>query len=210
MFLLLRPGEGKVGRCAKFESEFQGELPDIYAVARPPSPKFRISESPRLAQPHLTLNHLLKHMETYAAKRNNRDVRPDWVTQFIDQVAELFEPLAGVGRVGFDCQLAEDCWVVGMYLGCTETVGGSRDGSVQHVNFELDLAEVIGFFDSVDEFYLGAFPEPKVTGDATARSYVTMTGVIDGSRLRLQVFSIPPDDAGPGLRQYPNGECEAV
>ena len=67
---------------------------------------FCISESPGLPQPHLTINHLLKHMDTYAAKRNNRDVRPAWVTQFINQVAELFEPLAGIGRVGFDCQLA--------------------------------------------------------------------------------------------------------
>lgn len=149
-------------------------------------------------------------METYVAKQDSRDVRPRWLTEFINGVAEYFEPISGVGRVGFDCQLAEECWVVGMYLGATEAVGGARDGSLRFTNFEFDMGRLIRCFSRVDEFYLGAFPQPQAGIHSTARSYVTISGLVAGNALRVQIFAIPPQDAGPGLQEFPNGECKAV
>lgn len=157
---------------------------------------------------HLPIDHLLKQIQTYSVNRESRDVRPEWVTQIIGQVAELFEPLTGIGRVGFDCQLSEDSWVVGLYLGCTEIVGGKHDGQSRRVNFEFDLSRLMSRFDQVSEFYWSAFPTPADDEGSAARSFVTIAGQVAGQGLRLQIFSVPPDGAGPGLRQYPNGNFE--
>ncbi len=159
---------------------------------------------------HIPIKHLLKQMKIYSYKRINRDLRPDWVTNVINDVAELFEPLAGLGRVGFDCQLSDDGWVVGLYLGSTETIGGKEDGIVRHTNYEIDLQQLIIRFDRLDEFCFGAFPSPVGHECHQARSFVTLAGTIGEETLRLQIFSTPPNDAGPGLRQLPDGRCEPV
>ncbi len=156
----------------------------------------------------MPIKHLLKQIETYATKRANRDVRPDWLTDFVNEIAELFEPITGVGRVGFDCQLAEDCWVVGMYLGSTEMMGGPEDGSTKYLNFEFDLQQLIGRFQQIDEFVLSSFPNPRDFESSTARSFITLAGSLGEHPIRLQVFTIPPDDAGPGLKQFQDGNCE--
>ena len=156
----------------------------------------------------MPIQHFLKQIQADGPGRGNRDVRPDWVTSFINDVAELLEPIAGVGRVGFDCQLAEDGWIVGLFLGVTEIVGGKNDGQTRHLNFELNLQQLVERFDQVAEFYWSAFPSPQDSQQATAWSYVTLAGLVGENQLRLQVFSIPPDDAGPGLREYSDGRFE--
>lgn len=161
-----------------------------------------------MSHSHIPLNHLLKQIETCQISRGTRDVRPDWVARLIERTAELFEPLTGVGRVGFHCQLAEDCWVVGLYLGATEIVGGREDGESRYVNFEIDLDKLKVQFDRIDEFYWSVFPSPTSEPAAQARSFLTLAGTVGGNPIRLQVFSVPPEDAGPGLKQYPNGQCE--
>ena len=158
----------------------------------------------------MPIKHLMKQIEIYSSKRSNRDVRPEWVTALIDDVAELFEPLAGLGRVGFDCQLADDGWVVGLYLGATETVGGKDDGNVKYSNYEIDLQQLTSRFSRIDEFCFGAFPTPTENKHRQARSFVTIAGTIGEEALRLQIFSVPPDTAGAGLRQLPDGRCEPV
>lgn len=157
---------------------------------------------------HMPIKHLLKQIETYTSNRANRDVRPEWLTDFINEVAELFEPITGVGRVGFDCQLADDCWVVGMYLGSTEMMGGPEDGSTKFLNFEFDLQQLAARFQQIDEFVLSSFPNPRDLDSSPARSFITLAGNLGEHPIRLQVFSIPPDDAGPGLKQFQNGDCE--
>ena len=97
----------------------------------------------------MPVKHLLKQAETYRSQRAARDTRPQWVTEFINEAAELFTPVTGVGRVGFDCHLAEDCWVVAMYLGSTEVVGGKDDGHSRHTDFEFDLLELAGRFTEI-------------------------------------------------------------
>ncbi len=158
----------------------------------------------------MPIKHLLKQIETYSAKRSSHDVRPDWLTAFVNEIAEIFEPIAGVARAGFDCQLAEDEWVVGMYLGCIETVGGMNDGRARYINFEFNLRELFGRFSRVDEFYLSAFPTPDTDKPTQARAFVTIAGLVDENPLRVQIFSIPPEDIGIGMRQFPDGRCETV
>ena len=161
-----------------------------------------------MSHSHIPVKHLLKQVELYRARRNNRTVRPEWATSLIDKVAELFEPLEGVGRVGFDCQLAEDRWSIGMFLGATEIVGGPSDGKSKHTNFQVELHKVVEMFSQVESMTWQARPENGEAGQAAPYSSVTFDGTYDGNPVRLQLFSIPPAEVGPGFRAYPNGQCK--
>jgi len=160
-----------------------------------------------LSHSHIPVKHLLKQVELYRSKRNNRDVRPEWVTELIDRVAEIFEPLDDVGRVGFDCQLAEDRWCVGLFLGATEIVGGPLDGRARHANFQFDLRRLIGLFSKLEGFTWQALPDGGEDDRRPAYSVINVDGLVSGNPIRLQLFSIAPETAGPGLRQYPDGSC---
>lgn len=173
---------------------------------------------------HMPVQHLLKQVETYRPQRGERDVRPRWVTDFINETAELFEPIRGLGRVGFDCQLAEDCWVVAMYLGSTEIVGGKDDGQSRPTDFQFDLLELIGRFTEIDHFRWSAFPSGSEDADRSAsqvdrsasqvdshfRSCIAIEGRIEENSFCVQLFSEPPRDVGPGFREYPDGRRETV
>ncbi|MHC4876906.1 MAG: hypothetical protein ACYTGL_10435 [Planctomycetota bacterium] len=91
----------------------------------------------------------MKQMENWQPGQKQRDVRPDWLTTVIEETAELFEPLTGVARVGFDCQLEEDTWVVRMYLGTSEIVGGPFDGQMRPMSFEIDLQRLFARFKDI-------------------------------------------------------------
>lgn len=162
-----------------------------------------------MSHSHLPVQHLLQQVELYRSNRNNRDVRPEWLSRFIDRTADLFDPFHEVARVGFDCRLDEDGWEVGLYLGTTEIVGGREDGRSRLCNFEFDLNALIGQFSEIERFSWSAFPE---AGDAalSPHSFVTLSGFVDGNLLRLRIHSTPPTQVGPGFRQFPNGKRESV
>jgi cation diffusion facilitator CzcD-associated flavoprotein CzcO len=50
---------------------------------------------------HIALQHLISKIDS-AEPRSKRATGPLWLPEFVDQVAELFEPFVDVGRVGFD------------------------------------------------------------------------------------------------------------
>ncbi|VAX38847.1 hypothetical protein MNBD_PLANCTO02-3321 [hydrothermal vent metagenome] len=156
------------------------------------------------------MKHLMKQIEIYREKRQARDKRPDWITQFIEDVAELFEPLDSDGRVGFDCQLSEDFWNIGMYLGSTEHMGGPRDGDSELHNFEFNLSHLTSLFDSVHQLYWSATPEPFFDSEQHISSMISLEGTLNEQPVRLQLYSAPPTEIGPGFRQYNDGRCEAV
>lgn len=158
----------------------------------------------------MPIQHLLKQIETHSAKRGNRDVRPPWLTEFVNDVAELFEPLSGVGRVGFECRMTEGQWVAGLYLGSTEIVGGRDDGRHVYTDFEINLDQVAKRFTSIDEFYWSVFPSLQDPEQEQPRSYVTICGLVGEHPLRLQLFSGPPSRTGPGLRRLPDGRSEPM
>jgi hypothetical protein len=104
-----------------------------------------------VSRSHLSARHLLQQIETDRSKRAKRDIRPVWLTALIECAAELFEPLAEVGRVGFDCRLDEQGWSVSLYLGTVEFVGGKTDGQTQRVGFRFDLKALLEQFTRVDD-----------------------------------------------------------
>lgn len=156
----------------------------------------------------MPMQHLLKQVELYRAKRNNRDSRPTWVTDVISNVAEMFEPFSDLGRVGFDCQFDENRWTVGMFLGSTELVGGKDDGHSIPSDFDINIPQLIDLFDHVDSMTWSAWPSGGIHQDAVNRSFITIEGFIVENPFQLQIHAIPPQDAGPGFRQSGNGERE--
>ena len=165
-----------------------------------------------MSQHHLPIEHFLTKLDTEEQDRSaaKRETRPEWLTHFIDSIADLFDPLIGVARVGFDCNYTEDSWVVGLYLGSYEIVGGRRDGETRHINFEFDLQQLMGRFSKISELVWSAFPSPKDTRSSWARSYITVAGLVGENPVRLQVFSVPPVYADIGMRRLPDGRFEPV
>ncbi|MCA9062565.1 MAG: hypothetical protein KDA96_05885 [Planctomycetaceae bacterium] len=159
----------------------------------------------------MSIEELLEQMEQYRLRREQRDYRPQWLKQFIHQAAELFEPLAHDGRVGCDSRLDDRGWLVRMYLGATETVGGALDGDVQHAAFRLDLTLLGSLFESVQRFewYSLTTDRPAVpvqTIPPRSRSLITIAGTVTGNHeMKLELLATPPEEAGPGLHVRPDG-----
>lgn len=162
-----------------------------------------------MSHSHLALQHLIQKLDSPGYRRS-RSTGPQWLAEFVDQVAELFEPFVDVGRVGFECSPGEDRWEIAMYLGCTELVGGRADGEVRSVAFQFNVAGLNSIFDAIESLHWNAFPAGASVdeGPQEDRTFVGVVGRYRDSRLRLRVFSRPPRDAGPGMRQFPDGSWE--
>jgi hypothetical protein len=158
----------------------------------------------------MPVKHLLKQLEIYQSTRRNRDIRPQWLTDLIGRVSELFNPAAEVARVGFECRLTEESWELLMFLGSTEIVGGPEDGQTRFANFRFDLLTLIDNFTQVDQVEWNARPFACSNEVEPSQSFLQITGRIDEEPLRLMIFSAPPADVGPGIRAHLNGTCEPV
>lgn len=161
-----------------------------------------------MSHSHMPVQHLLRQVEIYRSKRQQgeqADNRPEWMTALIESIADLFEPLADEGRAGYDCRIVDGRWVLEMYLGATEIVGGPEDGQLSYTNFQFDLHGLLDRFDAVDRFRWNAIPGAAEEG-GIARSTVMISGRVGENEVRMHVHSIPPADAGPGFRQTLDGE----
>jgi len=150
------------------------------------------------------VQHLIRQVETRRSLRQRRDVRPVWVSEFIEKIADCFEPLADVGRVGFFSRPTDDGWAVTMYLGRTEIVGGKEDGTKRPMNFHFDIHAMSNCFTEMTLMRWTACPEASGSEDASA---LRIEGLIDEQPLCLIVTAVPPESIGPGLLQYPDGSC---
>lgn len=159
-----------------------------------------------MAHSHLLVKQLLKQLEHHKRERSNRQRRPEWLSVFVHQVAALFEPLSGVGRVGSQCEFTDEGWQARLYLGSTEVVGGKNDGQAHLVSFELDFARLNQLFTQLVEFRW------TVSGSADGgnSSFVTMRGLIDQYPICLKVYSRPPKEAGPAFLQHSDGSVDSV
>lgn len=153
---------------------------------------------------HIAVQHLIRQVELYRSKKSNRDVRPEWVTRLIEELAELFEPVKGVARVGFDCRPDEGAWEISLYLGSIEVVGGRADGETRYPNFEFNLAGLCDRFERIDRFKWTSLPgEENQAGHDFG--YITVSGLVQANAVRVHVYSVPPAGREPGIREYANG-----
>jgi hypothetical protein len=162
---------------------------------------------------HIALQHLISKIDSTGPK-SKRSTAPVWLAEFVDQIAESFEPFVDVGRVGYECAPNTERWEIAMYLGSTEVVGGRVDGELRPVAFQFDVVRLETVFDRVDECRWSAFPAGTVGDGAESysveRSYLTIMGRYRDNLLKLRVFCTPPAEAAPGLRHYADGSWEAV
>lgn len=168
----------------------------------------RQTETSPLSHSHIPVKHLLKQLEIYRSTRKNRSIRPQWLTDLIGRVSELFDPAEDVARVGFECRLTEEAWELRLFLGSTEIVGGSEDGQTRFANFRFDVLTLIDNFTQVDQIEWNAQPLPRTDEAEPNRSFLQIAGCIDEQPLRLLIFAAPPAGVGPGIRAHQNGDCE--
>ena len=157
-----------------------------------------------MPHPHLLVHHLLKQLENHKRDRRERDRRPQWLNTFVNQTAAMFEPLSGVARVGFQCELTPEGWEARLYLGSTEIIGGRDDGRAQLISFEFDFGQLAEGFSRLDEFRWNVC----TTVDGSAGSFVTLRGLVDAYPVCLKIYSRPPQDVGPAFRLLPDGTLE--
>lgn len=155
----------------------------------------------------MSIEELLRQMEQYRLRREQRDSRPDWLKQFVQLAANLFEPLTHVGRVGYDCQLDERGWTVCMYLGTTEIVGGAKDGRIDHAGFRVDLSTLDRLFSHISRFeWYSVTDSQSAEHTESVRSLVCIHGTACGDQpVRLELLASPPDFVEPGLHCRPDG-----
>lgn len=163
-----------------------------------------VAESFPLPRPHLLVQHLLKQLEQQSSQRAERDPRPQWLADFIQDAADAFAPLLGVARVGYECEPSADGWEARLYLGSTEMVGGKDDGHARQSSFELNLADLTRGFSEIHEFRW------NVSGGTLGGSFVTIRGHVGEHALCVKAYSKSPGHAGPALRQYHDGRIQSV
>uniref|UniRef100_A0A7C4LPE0 Uncharacterized protein n=1 Tax=Schlesneria paludicola TaxID=360056 RepID=A0A7C4LPE0_9PLAN len=159
-----------------------------------------------LAHSHLLVQHLLKQLERYQARRAERDPRPAWLTGFIERAAACFSPFAGVGRVGCECEATEQGWEARFYLGAAEMVGGKEDGLSRGVSFELHLSGLLSCFTEVHDLWWNV----AAGSDAVGGSFITVLGSVQQHTLCVKAYSRSPQHAGPGVRMHRDGRIEPV
>lgn len=192
----------KVGRPTRYLVE---------NLRRDAAAEFAALERRALSHAHLPVEHLIRQAELSRQRREQRDVRPAWLVAFIHGAAELFEPFSEVGRVGFSCVPDEQRWLVSLFLGEVETVGGRFDGGTRHHGFQLQLDRLAQQFTRVDQIRWEVYGDAEEGSERGSNgSCVVVDGVVDSHALRLQLFSRPPPEVGPALRKLPGGRFETV
>ena len=139
--------------------------------------------------------------------RRRRDKRPEWLVELTECVADLFEPLRDVARVGFDCRPVNGRWHLDVFLGPTETVGGAQDGYQQVPSFKFDLRALFRCFDRIEACDWLAAPSGEAARDDEPAlppgfSQLQIEGDVQGSPLAITVSSLPPEEIGVGLKIY--------
>ena len=125
----------------------------------------------------MPINHLLRNLEN--RERRTGDSRPTWLVEMIDQAAYLFEPLMSVSRVGFDCWPTEKDWVVFLFLGDTEIVGGCDDGRLDPLDFRFDLLGLLDLLEDVQQIQWMVLPVGNDASD-NDRSFISIIAHYQG------------------------------
>lgn len=161
---------------------------------------------------HTQIQYLVKRAEELAGRRDKKDIRPGWLTHFIQEVADLFEPATDAARVGFDCRYDTNEWLVLFYLGDAEIFGGIHDGKRARIAFDFDLKNLLDRFETVESLRYQALPEDLDDEVNQQCALIEVTGMVRceeaTQQLTVGILSHPPKAAGPGVRILPNGNIE--
>jgi hypothetical protein len=157
-----------------------------------------------LSHSHLAIRHLIRELELRGRRRSSPPV-PTWLTGFLCEASELFEPFTGTARAGYECRRTEEGWTAALFLGANETVGGPEDGRVRRVSFRFDAKSLARRFDRIDSLVWTALPQLEAADDL---SFLSVVGTVRGELLRLEIYASPPEGTGPGMRIHADGRVE--
>ena len=156
---------------------------------------------------HMPIQHLIRQVEKSYEKKKARDL-PGWLKEFIDHAANSMEPSVGVARVGYDCKITEEGWNLSLFLGETEVVGGSEDGLTRIPNFDLNLSDILGQFESVESVRWVSRPDADFSEEQM--STVIIRGKIEDEMMTFSILDRSPESIGPGMRELMNGLLETI
>ncbi len=158
---------------------------------------------------HLAVHHLIRQVE--ADRLRSRDHKPGWLTEMIDELANLFEPISISGRVGYDCQWNNDHWALTMYLGRVEMVGGMSDGLQKPLNFEFDVRMLLKYFEAIEKITMTATPdlEANDTELRTSPAGLLVSGIVADQRLVVTILEQAPLGTDAGLQMHADGRVVA-
>lgn len=159
----------------------------------------------------MSIDEVLRQMEEYQLRREERDYRPTWLKEFIQRISTIFEPLTDAGRVGYECETDEDGWIVCMYLGTTEIIGGPRDGQIDHVSFRLNIQQLVAEFSAthrVEAYSIANDADDRF--NEPIRCVIVVHGLVEEQHaVKLEILTAPPKYVAPGLHRGPGGEIIA-
>lgn len=159
---------------------------------------------------HLPVYHLIRQIEEQKEKGTKRRSLPEWMTSFIDEIADTLEPTQGVARLGFDCKLTEAGWDLSLFLGHTEIVGGKDDGHSRVPNFNLDINAIAKQFQSLKSLDWESRPYSGEISIENEYSAIIFKGVIQNENLTLSVLDRSPEEIGPGMKEHSDGQLETI
>ena len=133
---------------------------------------------------------------------------PNWLQAFVWNAAEHFDPLGSLARAGYVVSEEDGRWVVRLFLGETEVIGGAEDGAVIPTAFALDLDAVRREFERIDRFEWHGLPAGSAPEQLRDDATVAVDGAVHGQDLRLLISLRPPNDMGPGLKRMADGSYQ--
>ncbi|NOX54717.1 MAG: hypothetical protein GXP27_09815 [Planctomycetes bacterium] len=117
---------------------------------------------------------------------------PKWLEDLANRVASLMraaDVLAPIGCHFFHARFPKDQWEVTLFVGKTETVGGSQDGATTLSPFTLDLAQLMDLFSEVESFHWQAL---KLGPTDELGPHISVEGYYKGVAVWLRVLAEPP------------------
>lgn len=130
---------------------------------------------------------------------------PEWLQTFVWQATEHFDPIGGTARAGYVAAFEEDRWIVRLFLGDTEVVGGPRDGALIPTAFAFDLEGIRDCFERISRFEWHGLPSGSIPQQIRDDATIAIDGTVTGQSVRLLVNLRAPEDVGPGLKQHSDG-----
>jgi hypothetical protein len=155
--------------------------------------------------PHHSVNHFIDQLDSGDVPRPGKVQMPDWLQAFVWQATEHFDPIGGTARAGYVAALEGGRWVVRLFLGETEIVGGPRDGAVMPTAFTFDLESIRRSFESISRLEWQGLPSGSVPQQLRDDATIAIDGTVAGHDIRLLISLRAPADMGPALRQQPDG-----
>jgi hypothetical protein len=156
-------------------------------------------------QPQHSVSHFIQQIQSGETTRSRKQQMPNWLQAFVWQAADHFDPIGGTARAGYIATHEDNRWIVRLFLGETEVVGGSRDGAIVPAAFTVDLEALRDSFEAITRLEWHGLPAGSLPAQTRDEATIAVDGIVSGHVVRLLVDLRSPADMGPGLKRQADG-----